>query len=355
MSDFKVQVQNLYGTMDSMEALEAVLQQVADGVYSVKANLRVQIRQRERIDTRLSSSANQLKTQRQVVRRVVSVGRQTAELYEKTEKQLLNIKAATSAVADPETEEQPFSIGGILNWTNLWKMVGGVGVVGQIAKTIASFWEGDFWEFSKDIPKLVGKAAKAVDGDAKADWWKKLFGWEAPSATAEPVAKGFGANFAKELDKYKISKTQSAGKNTAAVAKWVGDAVIVAERGVSNWEEFKDDGGWSNPRLYAETVSESALKIGSNMAISAAVGAAAVAVLGCTPVGWAAVGVGVATVATTVVVNWALDGISQLVNGNSDGWVENVSDKIIDRYESIGNAIKSGGESIGKWWKGLFS
>jgi len=353
VSEFKVQVQNLYGAMDSMEALETILQQAADGVCSVKRNLRAQVRQRERIDSRLNSTADQLKAQRQSVGRAVSVGRQAAGLYEKTEAQLLNIKAGATAEANPEIEEPPFSFDKLFNWDNLWKLVGSVGPAGQFSKTIASFANGKFWDGAKDIVKLVGAGAKAVDGDAGVSWWKKLLGWKAPSAS-KPVNNPLDASFSKEIGKYKVSAKQSAGQNIAGIAKWVGVFATVAEKGVSNWDEFKDDGGLSNPRLYAETVTESAIKIGSDIAISTAVGAAAVVVLGTNPVGWAAVGVGVAVAATTVAVNWALDGISQLITGNKKGWVENVSDGIIDRWESVGNKVKEAKDSVVKWWNGLF-
>ena len=87
MSDFKVQVQTLYGIMDTTEQLEFALQQAAEGVYAVKRNLLAQVRQRERIDSRLNTAAQSLKTQQKSIGRAVSAGRQVAALYEKQRKE----------------------------------------------------------------------------------------------------------------------------------------------------------------------------------------------------------------------------------------------------------------------------
>ena len=355
MSEFKVQVQNLFGAMDSTEQLESILQQAKNSVISVKRNLRAQIRQRERIDSRLTAIAEQLGTQRQSVGRAVSTGRQIAGFYQETEQMLLGLKTGATPPMNEsgKGDKTPFAPKDLLSSKNLWKLIGQAGIVGQISKAVASFPTGDAFGTAKDIVKIVGTGAKLADGPVDANWWKSLLGWKAPSKSGSaPV--GFGDHLAKGLEKYKISGTQSTGKNVAAAAKWAGDLITVAETGVSNWDEFKNDGGWSNPRLYGETVIESGLKIGSGMAISAAVGSTAVAVLGCTPVGWAAVGVGVATVAVTATANWVLDGISGLITGNSNGWVENVSDGIIDFGKSVGSAAKKAANGVAKWWKGLF-
>ncbi len=89
MSSFKINVHTMNNVMDSAEQLETVLQQTADSVYSVKRNLLAQIQQREQIDHRLLSTANQLMAQRQSLGRVINVGRQAARLYQENEERLL--------------------------------------------------------------------------------------------------------------------------------------------------------------------------------------------------------------------------------------------------------------------------
>ena len=151
MSDFKVQVQTLYGIMDTTEQLEFALQQAAEGVYAVKRNLLAQVRQRERIDSRLNTAAQSLKTQQKSIGRAVSAGRQVAALYEKTEQSLLNWEAVGVGKKVGKDNPNPFDIGDLLNWKNAWKLIGSVGIAGQIAKLPSSLWSGNIFEVSKDI------------------------------------------------------------------------------------------------------------------------------------------------------------------------------------------------------------
>lgn len=352
MSEFRVQVQSLYNIMDTTELLESVLQQASDSVMSVKKNLRAQIRQRERVDSRLTMSSQQLESQRLALTRVVSTGRQVADFYQHTEQELLGLQVglASSANNSGETAKTPFALGDLFTLENLWKVVGQAGVVGQTAKAVSSFSSGDASETFKDIIKIAGTSAKLADKGGTANW-RDLLGL----TVAENHPNGFGDAFSQQLSKYKIGKAQSAGKNIAAGAKWAGNIITVVETGADNWEEFKDDGGWENPRMYAETVVESGIKIGTGLAIGAAV-------LACTPVGWTALAVGAATVVTTAVVNWALNGVSQLITGNTDGWVENLSDGIMeagkamgDTAKAVGNAAKEGCKAVAKWWNNLWS
>nr|WP_325214188.1 hypothetical protein [uncultured Oscillibacter sp.] len=353
MSDFKVQVQTLYGIMDTTEQLEFALQQAAEGVYAVKRNLLAQVRQRERIDSRLNTAAQSLKTQQKSIGRAVSAGRQVAALYEKTEQSLLNWEAVGVGKKVGKDNPNPFDIGDLLNWKNAWKLIGSVGIAGQIAKLPSSLWSGNIFEVSKDISKIVGSGAKLADKGGVVGW-RDLIGL----TTRPSKPDGLVDAFSQEFGKYKIGAGQSTGKNIQACAKWAGNIITVAETGVSNWEEYKDKGGWSNPEMYAETVVESGLKIGSGIAIASVVAA-------CTPAGWTVLAVGAATVATTVVVNWLADGISNLITGNGDGWVENVSDAIIDGVKEgarfideatkkVGKATKRVGKAVTKWLNGLF-
>lgn len=266
--------------------------------------------------------------------------------YSNTENRLCNssygvqqIKAPSGRDGDPESSKNsnPFP------WEKMiMEAVGSAGVVGQLANVGISCADGDGWGIAKGIAKLVGGVAKLAD-DATAGWW----GWFGFKSAGSEATSGA---LQSQLDKYKISGDQSMPKNVAAVAKWAGDIITVVETGADNFNEFKDSGGWANPRMYAETAVESTFKIGSGFII----GTVVTAVVG-TPVGWAAFGVGAATVAVTVVANWALDELSSLITGNAEGWVENVSDVIIDGAKAVGNCAKQAIGSVAKWWNRLWS
>lgn len=89
MSEFKVRIDSLNGTMDAIAQMESVLRQTAGSVSQIKRDLNVQIRQRERIDSRLIQISRQLEAQGQGLGRTARAGRQAASLYQKNEQQLL--------------------------------------------------------------------------------------------------------------------------------------------------------------------------------------------------------------------------------------------------------------------------
>lgn len=237
--------------------------------------------------------------------------------------------------------------GNLFPWEKLIKkLVGSAGVVGQAAKFGLSLADGDGWDIAKDVTKLVGGFAKLADTATVG--WRDLLGFKSASP------KTSSGTFKSQLEKYIVSKEQSAGKNVAAVTKWAGDIITVVETGADNFNEFKDSGGWANPRMYVETAAESTFKIGSGFII----GAVVTAVVG-TPVGWAAVGVGAATTALSIGVNWLLDGASKAITHNDEGWVENLSDGMINTVnrgvKAVGNYAKQASKSVAKWWNGIWS
>lgn len=107
----------------------------------------------------------------------------------------------------------------------------------------------------------------------------------------------------------------------------------------------------STGRKVAETITESAVDIAVDAGIKAGVTVAATALLGATPVGWAAVGVGVAAVG----VKWIADQAFKHFTGKD--MTEYISDGIIDGAKkvcnNVGNAVQTGLKNIGGWWNNL--
>lgn len=387
MSEFKVRVQDLYSVMDSAEGLETILLQASESVNAVKRNLRVQIRQRERIDSRLTAASRQLEAQRLALGRVVGTGRRAARLYEDTERRLLNMKARRQQGG--ESPWELFELDNLFSMDNLKDLIGETGVLGSILNMGLSGGSMDWLGLGGDVAGLVGNLAELA-GESDIDWkelvsraaqaftssgdaaglagnlaelagetgidWKDLVGWTARSSTPG----GFGEALKEAVGEYKIGSGQPAGENIAAGAKWAGDLFTVAEHTVSNWKEYGGD--LTNLGFYAETILESGLEIGAGMLVGAAVAAF-------TPVGWTALAVGGATVAATAAVNWVGDLASKFICGNDEGWIENLSDGIIDAGKKIGEGMQKIGESMQKigegakraadsvadWWNGLFS
>lgn len=89
MSEFKVNLQKLITAVEESERLASILQQSADDARTIRQGLRWQILQRERINSRLNTSARKLEDQCSALRRVVNTGRQAARLYQENEEKLL--------------------------------------------------------------------------------------------------------------------------------------------------------------------------------------------------------------------------------------------------------------------------
>lgn len=92
MSEFKVHVGELEGRMDALAQTQRVLEQARGGVAAVKRGLRVQIRQRAHIDSRLTQAMQCLDGQGQAVGRAVQTGRQAARLYLENESRFADLK-----------------------------------------------------------------------------------------------------------------------------------------------------------------------------------------------------------------------------------------------------------------------
>lgn len=97
MSEFKVDLQKLNTVLNDQERMLPVLEQSTQEIRSIKSSLRMELRQRERIDSRLNSAALSTETHRGALRRWVDVGRQAYELYRLNEEDLVNLRAGSSA------------------------------------------------------------------------------------------------------------------------------------------------------------------------------------------------------------------------------------------------------------------
>lgn len=207
MNGFKVQVPNLYTAMDTEQQLEGVLQQAANGVMSVKRNLRVQIRQRERIDNQLETIVRQIEAQGRSVKRVAGVGRQAAEEYQRTEEILLGLKPT------PRTEPQkkPKGVFDLLeeHFTSFYGEEGEKGTcwdrINGLLTFMDKYLDDDDASLSKDILSYIKSVKDFFWGDLKgkngivnycelgdksAGVWSALYSYlKGSSATEESMGK----------------------------------------------------------------------------------------------------------------------------------------------------------------------
>ena len=132
---------------------------------------------------------------------------------------------------------------------------------------------------------------------------------------------------------------------SATAAKWAG----VAFSALANLSENIEEYGWdfSNVRLYAETIGQTAVDVGLGAAATAGIGAG-VAALGITAPAWAIAAAGVVVVAGA---NW---GVEALTGKNL---TEHISDFAIDAAETISDLAVEAADAVCDWagdvWDGL--
>jgi hypothetical protein len=184
---------------------------------------------------------------------------------------------------------------------------------------------------AKGVVKVTEKVAKGFS--------KNSFDWLGLSSSSlEKTGTSLGEELGKAIDKYNFGKATTTADKVAVVAKWVGSVLTVATTAYDNFTDTTENN--STARKLAETVGESAVKIGGGILIGAAVSA----VLG--TVGAPALVVGGVTVAAT----WAINKGFEAVTGKDAA--EFISDTVLDQLESV---AKKAGEVISGWWSSITS
>lgn len=89
MSEFRVSIPKLNASIDENEKLIAILDNSMVEMLHIQKGLKMQILQRERINSKLRASVRDLEQKRNAIRRTVEVGRQVVQLYENNERMLI--------------------------------------------------------------------------------------------------------------------------------------------------------------------------------------------------------------------------------------------------------------------------
>lgn len=207
---------------------------------------------------------------------------------------------------------------------------------------VSAVWKAedgsDSFNNLKQANKIVGTTAKTI---------VKVF-----KGKSIADAGSFGQEFAKNMEKEVAEYgTEAFGNTFAHVAeksrvytKWIGLVLEGIEKFKGNIMEYQGD--LANPRLYEETLIETGISVTKG----AVIGSAAAAFVATTIGPGVVAGVTVAALATGagIVVDYCLDKASKWLFGNDEGWVENVSDTLIDTVHSTTRAVSGFTGMIGK-------
>ena len=201
------------------------------------------------------------------------------------------------------------------------ELLGSVSPLGKSVELIMKALGGDLpgERAVFDILKILGDSADAVIDAVDPSgpgWWFKA------SSLLEDLETGASL------------------KTASSAVKWAGNILTLAENAYSNYEEFKDDGGFGNLRFWGETALETGIDIGMTAGLTAAI-AAGVAAAGVTAPAWAVAG------AAGLIV-FGVDQLTEAITGKS--LKETVSDAVMDGMEKVSNFASGVGNAVSSWW-----
>jgi len=213
-------------------------------------------------------------------------------------------------------------------------VVGKLGVEGAV---ISSVWKTQEDRNGLNVLKQTNKIVNVVASEIVKDGTKavakqsKTF-WKALGDELRDSVKGYG----KKAFSNGVAKV---AEGIRCITEWADVAIDGVLNLVDNADEFNGD--MSNTRVYEETVVETALSWGVDTAVKAAAGAVVATTIGGPGIVVAGVAVGAG-----MLVNYGLDKASEWIFGNEEGWVENVSDTLIDTAHAVGDMMHDASEKV---------
>lgn len=364
VSEFSIKTDKATSLADLLDEQAAALENAAGSVDSIRSSLSIQGTAKTSVMSAMKTISTTIQDESSAATSLGKALREIASAYSTAENSILGNVSTTAgdgsgtassaggsgSDGDQQTDEQ--DEGTSYDWKSLLlKLVGNAGIIGSGTAAIASWITGgttakDVLSLIKNLTGLAGGIAKAVPNSGESFDWKALVGLDAAVKTNTPTSwLGADGTLAKELSKLKFSNAETASEKIACGAKWAGYALTAV---ITGYDNFTDPDNTTFSRRLAETVGETAVKIGEGILVKTAI-TAGLAALGC--VGAPAIAVGVASVAVIAVA----DAVSTKLTGKDVA--ELVSDTVIDGtkavVEGVGNAVKSAGKAISGWWNSM--
>lgn len=231
---------------------------------------------------------------------------------------------------------------------DLIKIIGGFGFAGSTVSLASSLiYDPSTENIGKTVVSGIGLFAKT----AKTISQGKTVDMLALSSTVDAI--GFSENLSQSLESYKYNSTYNSANMTGAaktwqnvgvIAKWGGIALTTVGNFAENVEEY--EGEFSNPKMYAETIGETAVDVGLGILVGAGVATLA----GATAPVWA---VGVVTTGAVMAVNWASE---QLFDADLGEVITDTAITLVEQgAKKVGNAVKTTAKAISAGWKKIIS
>lgn len=351
MSQYSVKWNSLNNASNSLLSFSRATKVYSERVDSISNSLMLSPEVSGIIKKKLKAESSRLKTLSANIYKMSGTLIDISNLYKTTENKLLG---EAKGISDEE-RFKPWE------WKDTWKLIDSAGIIGSIVSSIGSLitggvsWDNAF-NTAKGVTKIIEKIAKAVPKSGASFDWKTLFGLNSP-ITDKTSTNFFGA-IKDSVDDLKIGNAERVSEKVAVGAKWAGYAITAISTVYENFTDTSENN--STGRKIAESVGETAVKIGEGIAIGAAVTAI------CAAAGVAAPAVVIG--GATVLVTWGVDKVCEYFTGKnfaefaSDTVLDTVRDfgqKAVDKVksaaEAVGDAVEAVGDTIAGWWKKAFA
>lgn len=205
------------------------------------------------------------------------------------------------------------------------------GLLGTVIDATKKFTNGEWAKGIGDVIKLTGKVVKNVDG-TKANWFGDLMG----NLFGVVKPKPGNVKTAWETATGKYFDFSDVKKGVSSVCNWA--AALIG----SGYENYKEFGGFQNPRAMQETAIETTLNVAEGMAVTAFVAT----VIG---TGGVPLVAGAITAGVTIAVDKGLDALTKWITGDADAnWKEAISDGICDFSEWLDESAGKAGQWVGE-------
>lgn len=240
------------------------------------------------------------------------------------------------------------STGGVLKASDIWKLVGSLGIVGNTfaagGTLVTGARTGDLSVKSiltagRYLSKAVGAVAKQVSKTPDTQWKKALVNFNNGLKGIETPKAAFQTTFKNWIDGLNWGKAKQVSGKISVAANWAGVALTGAINLAENLDEFEGQEGEFG-RLVAETAIETVVDVALPVAAQAGVVALATAV-GVTSAPAAVI------CAAAVGVVWAVNTLSKKITGKDIA--ENVSDFVCDAGEAVVGKAKKAISSRVQW------
>lgn len=368
MSDFLIKPNEAYSDAENLNDVKSVAMNLSSQIYDIRNNLSYKVSAGAAVGMKLQNIADAVYAEGEAAGRMSQGLTEAVKKYSLTEISIIanrlgigldDVIRETVGSSDAVVPGDAEKLQGIDSKfvSNIVKLFGGLGAIGGIVKGIDGIVRSDnniskIIKGGKDIIGGISKIFPAIDKGSSSygNWAKALLGFGQKSYT------GAGDYIDKFFESYVFKDNGSWSDGIKVGAKWAGVALTAVADGISNYDEFKDQGSWSNPRMYKEMVLETGIDVGKNLVIGAGVAAGMVAICGSAPV----IAVGAAVAGVSIGLDFACKNIwgkgltETISDGILDGeeWVENNAQNIIS---DVGNAVSSAGNAVASWFGNAFA